>query len=139
MGEAGREQLEAATGRALKFGEWVALVSICAADDSPARAHDAAMIALFKIAGLRRAEMVALNLADYDREHQTLTVRGKRNKTHVIPIEDAGALDALADWLYILSVKGIRQGMTGPLSTRVTKGGQIMTENEHKSVPSSKF
>jgi integrase/recombinase XerD len=30
------EQPEAATGRALKFGEWVAMLSICAADDSPA-------------------------------------------------------------------------------------------------------
>jgi hypothetical protein len=38
-----------------------------------------------KIAGLRRAEMAILNLADYVRKHQTLTVRGKRNKTRVIP------------------------------------------------------
>jgi integrase/recombinase XerD len=86
------------------------------------------MIALFKIAGLRRAEMAALNFEDYDREHQTLTVRGKRNKTRVIPIEDAGALDALADWLYILYLNGVRQEMTGPLFTRITKGGQITQE-----------
>jgi site-specific recombinase XerD len=76
----------------LKFGEWVALLSMCSADDSPTGVRDAAMIALFKIAGLRRAEMAVLNLADYDREYQTLTVRGQRNKTRVIPIEDAGAL-----------------------------------------------
>jgi site-specific recombinase XerC len=56
-----RLQPQAATGRALKFGEWVALLSICAADDSPARIRDAAMIVLFKIAWLRCAEMVRLN------------------------------------------------------------------------------
>jgi integrase/recombinase XerD len=122
------EQPEAATGRALKFGEWVALLSICSADASPAGVRDAAMIALFKIAGLRRAEMAALNLEDYDREQQTLTVRGKRNKTRVIPIEDAGALDALADWLYSLFLKGVRQEMAGPLFTRITKGGQVTRE-----------
>lgn len=43
-----------------------------------------AMIAMFKIAGLRCAEMAALNLEDYDQEQQTLTIRGKRNKTRVI-------------------------------------------------------
>jgi site-specific recombinase XerD len=122
------EQPEAATGRALKFGEWVALLSICSADDSPAGVCDAAMIALFKIAGLRRAEMAALDLEDCDREQQTLTVRGKRNKTRVIPIEDAGAVAALADWLYSLLLKGIRQEMAGPLFTRITKGGQITLE-----------
>ena len=128
------EQPEAATGRALKFGEWVALLSICAADDSPAGVRDAAMIALFKIAGLRRAEMAALNLEDYDREHQAVTVRGKRNKTRVIPIEDAGALDALADWLHFRqnqmperSTERSRRSLAegGALFTRITKGGRI--------------
>jgi site-specific recombinase XerC len=71
MSKSGREKTEASAGRTLKFGEWVALLSICSADDSPAGVRDAAMVALFKIAGLRRAEMVALNLVDYDREHQT--------------------------------------------------------------------
>lgn len=119
------EKPEAAVGRALKFGEWVALFGICAADDSPAGVRDAAVIALFKIAGLRRAEMAALNLADYDATNHNLTVRGKRNKTRVVPIEDAGALDALADWLYLLFKGGARQGMTGPLFTRILKGGAI--------------
>jgi site-specific recombinase XerD len=122
------EQPAAATGRALKFGEWVALLSICATDDGPAGVRDAAMIALFKIAGLRRAEMATLNLQDYDREHQTVTVRGKRNKTRVIPIEDAGALDALADWLYIIASAEIQPTPSGPLFMRIAKGGRIIQE-----------
>jgi hypothetical protein len=45
-----------------------------------------------------------------------------RDKTSVVPIEDAGAFDALADWLYILFNEGGRQSMTGPLFTRIGKG-----------------
>jgi site-specific recombinase XerD len=122
------EQPDAATGRALKYGEWIALFAMCATDDSPAGVRDAAMIALFKIAGLRRAEMAALNLEDYDREHQTLTVRGKRNKTRVIPIEDSGALDALADWLYLIYNREIQPTLSGPLFTRIAKGGRVTQE-----------
>src|SRR5437764_12767268 len=58
------EKPEAAVGRALKFGEWIGLFAMCAADDSPAGVRDAAVIALFKIAGLHRAEMAALSLDD---------------------------------------------------------------------------
>lgn len=122
------EKPEAAVGRALKFGEWVALLSMCAADESPAGVRDAALIALFKIAGLRRAEMAALNLEDYDQTNHNLTIHGKRNKMRVVPIEDAGALDALADWLYLLFNEGGRQAMTGPLFTRIGKGGAISQE-----------
>ena len=122
------EKPEAAVGRALKFGEWVALLSMCAADESPAGVRDAALIALFKIAGLRRAEMAALSLEEYDQTNHNLTIHGKRNKTRVVPIEDAGALDALADWLYLLFNEGGRQAMTGPLFTRIGKGGAISHE-----------
>lgn len=59
------------------------------------------MIALFKIAGLRRVEIAGLNVGDYDATRQTLTVRGKRNKTRSVPIEDASALGVLADWLHL--------------------------------------
>src|SRR2546423_7081749 len=98
---------------------------MCAADDSPAGVRDAAVIALFKIAGLRRAEMAALSLDDYDPTNHNLTIHGKRNKTRVVPIEDTGALDALADWLYLLFNGFTRPTMTGALFTRILKGGTI--------------
>jgi site-specific recombinase XerD len=119
------EQPEAAVGRALKFGEWIGLFAVCAADDSPAGVRDAAVIALFKIAGLRRAEMASLNVDDYDSTNHNLTVRGKRNKTRVVPIEDAGALDALTDWLCLRFNGNAHQAMSGPLFTRILKGGAI--------------
>ena len=52
-----------------------------------------------EIAGLCRAERAALSLENYDPTSHNLTLHGKRNKTRVVPIEDAGAL---ADWLYLL-------------------------------------
>ena len=116
------EKPAAAVGRALGFGEWVALLAICAADTGPAGVRDAALIALFKIAGLRRAEMAGLNIGDYDATTQTLTVRGKRNKTRSVPIEDAGALGALADWLHL---KGEGHASLQPLFTRIHKGDSM--------------
>jgi len=111
---------EAAAGRALSYGEWMALLSVCVADASPAGARDAALIALLKVTGLRRAEVATLQFADYDQVTQTLTVRGKRNKVRTIPVEDRGALDALADWLYFRGME------PGPLFVRIRKGGQLL-------------
>jgi len=115
---------EAAAGRALHPGEWSALLTACIADEGPAGVRDAAMIAVFMIAGLRRFEMAALDLADYDQVDKTLMIQGKRNKTRLVPVEDSGAIDALADWLYTLYIYGIRE-TTGPLFRRIKKGGVI--------------
>jgi site-specific recombinase XerD len=113
------ETPEAAAGRALSYGEWLALFAICAADRSPAGVRDAALIALLKVCGLRRAEVAALQVADYEHVTGKLWVRGKRNKVRVIPIEDTGAKDALADWLYL------RGNAPGAIFTRILKGGTI--------------
>lgn len=116
------EKPEAAAGRALSFGEWIALIQACVNDDSPAGARDAAIIALLKVAGLRRSEIVSLQLADFNFVTNTLTVRGKRNKTRTIPVEDRGAQDALADWMHF------RGFGDGPLFTRIVKGGEVTDE-----------
>ncbi len=110
---------EAAAGRALSYGEWMSLFAVCAADDSAAGVRDAAIIALFKVGGLRRSEVVSLQLDDYNRTTATFTIRGKRNKTRTLPIEDRGAKDALADWLYV------RGEAPGSLFTRIWKGGRV--------------
>ncbi len=122
------EKPTAAAGRALRPGEWAALLEACIVDEGPAGVRDAAMIAVFMIAGLRRFEVAALNLTDYDLAEKTLLIRGKRNKTRLVPIEDSGAIDALADWLYTLYIYGIRDETAGPLFTRIKKGGVITTD-----------
>src|SRR5690606_29951158 len=112
-------QPDAAAGRALSFGEWAALFAVCASDDGPAGVRDAALIALLKVGGLRRAEVAALQLADYDPVMGSLRVRGKRNKTRSVPVEDHGAQDALADWLHV------RGDWDGALFVRIKKGGNV--------------
>ena len=114
------EKPDAAAGRALSFGEWLGLFAACQSDPGPAGVRDAAIIALLKIAGLRRGEVASLQLADFNRETQTLTVRGKRNKTRSVPVEDKGAIDALTDWLHL------RGDAPGALFTRIRKGGIIL-------------
>jgi integrase/recombinase XerD len=109
------ETTQAERGRALTYGELMALLGACAGDTSPAGVRDAAIVALFRVGGLRRAEMAGLDLANYDREAQRLTVVGKRNKTRAIPIEDSGARGALADWLHL------RGTDAGPLFTRIDR------------------
>src|SRR3989337_2388643 len=53
-------------GRALNGGEIRALASVCLNDPAPAGKRDAAILALLFACGLRRAEAVALDMADVD-------------------------------------------------------------------------
>jgi site-specific recombinase XerD len=116
------EHPDAAAGRALSFGEWMGLFSACQADESPSGVRDAAIMALLKIAGLRRSEVAALQLGDFDQNTRTLIVHGKRNKVRTVPVEDPEALDALADWCYL------RGEIPGALFTRIRKGGTILPD-----------
>jgi site-specific recombinase XerD len=105
-------------GRALTAGEIAALLDACADDPTPAGARDGALIALLRAGGLRRAEVCALTLADYNAEAGTLRVCGKGNKERELPIVN-GAADALADWL------AVRGTEAGPIFTPIGKGGAV--------------
>lgn len=106
-------------GRALEAGEIAALLNACARDKSAAGARDAAIIALWRGAGLRRAEICALQLADYDTPAAALRVTGKRNKQRAVPLGQ-GAADALADWL------AVRGTEPGALFYHVSKAGALV-------------
>ncbi|MCA1553766.1 MAG: tyrosine-type recombinase/integrase, partial [Chloroflexi bacterium] len=96
----------------------------CADDASPAGARDAAIIALLRAGGLRRAEVCALNLDDYHVGDGLLVVRGKRNKERTAYVTN-GAKDALDDWL---SVRGME---AGALFCPVNKGGCVIVRRMH--------
>ena len=78
------------------------------------------MLAVLYGAGVRRAEAVALDVADYDPESGALTIRrGKGNKARMMYATN-GASEALGDWL-------VRRGSEpGPLFVPVDKAGRIV-------------
>jgi site-specific recombinase XerD len=84
-------------GRALARGELAALLATCA--QTALGVRDAAILSVLYGCGLRREELVSLDLADYDRAAAELRVRGKGNKERAVPAEPV--VPALADWLLI--------------------------------------
>jgi integrase/recombinase XerD len=110
-------------GRALETGELKALFDGCARDRrSASAARDAALLALLYGSGLRRAEVVALDLDDYDRRASVgtgaLTVRGNSNKQRLAYLA-AGAQAALNDWLEL------RGDAPGPLFWPIHRSGRL--------------
>ncbi len=109
-------------GRALQPGEIRSLFAACEdfeSDKKPAMAaRDAAILALLYGSGLRRAEAVGLEVADYDREAGTLKVRGKGNKERLAHLGEASqaALDA---WL---AVRGM---WAGAMFVAINRGGRL--------------
>ena len=105
-------------GRELSAGEIAALLGSCENDPTPAGARDAAVIAVMYAAGLRREEMVILDLSDYDQESGRLVVSGKRRKDRTAYLLN-GASHALNDWL------DVRGSGPGSLFMPINKAGAI--------------
>jgi site-specific recombinase XerD len=109
-------------GRALKPGESIALQAACADDDRLAAVRDAGLLAVMQGAGLRRSEIVALDLQDYERETSVLRVRrGKGNKDRRVPLSSS-AVPTLEEWLTA------RGAWAGPLFCRTRKGNKIVEQ-----------
>ncbi len=105
-------------GRSATGGELAALVAAPARDPAVAGRRDAALVATLYAGGLRRAELVALALADWDPAARSLVVRGKGNRERRVFLA-AGAAAALADWL------AARGDWAGPLFCPVRKDGAV--------------
>lgn len=108
-------------GRGLGPGEIGALMRTCANDHTATGARDAAIIAMGYGAGLRRAELVGLDLADLadDGDIITATIRGKGNKERLVYL-DNGSAQAMRDWL---TVRGLD---AGALFYSGRKGGHLI-------------
>jgi integrase/recombinase XerD len=107
-------------GRAVGQEEWRRLFREIGHARSPIRERDTALVALAYAGGFRRAELVALDVADYDREAGRLRVVGKGNKERAVFVSN-GARDALHAWLRV------RGPAAGPLLLPVDRHGRVLT------------
>jgi len=105
-------------GRALSSGELAALLAVCAADRRPAGVRDAALIATLYSTLVRRSEVVAFTLEDYDIEQGALRVRHGKGRKARLTYLAPGAVTALDAWLVM------RGSEPGPLFLPLTKSGK---------------
>ena len=104
-------------GRALSEAELRALFASCDRG-TVGGARNAALLGVLYGVGLRRAEIVGLDLADFDARADTLLIRGKGNKQRRGFVSN-GSRQALCGWL------AVRGQEPGPLFFPVTQGGAI--------------
>ncbi|HST04801.1 MAG TPA: tyrosine-type recombinase/integrase [Chloroflexia bacterium] len=106
-------------GRAVSRPELTALFEACSKDKSPAGRRDAAILAVLYNCGLRRSELVALDVADYDPEESAVTIRsGKGRKARISYATDVSQR-AIQSWLQL------RTSSPGPMFTPINKAGKI--------------
>ena len=105
-------------GRGLSAGEIAALLGVCENDLTPAGARDAAVLAVMYACGLRREEIVNLDLDDYNQESGRMVVSGKRRKDRTAYLLN-GASRALNDWLDVRNLE------PGPLFMPINKAGVV--------------
>lgn len=105
-------------GRALASEEVRALFLNCA-DGTPSGGRHAALLALLYRCGLRRAETMAIDLADFDTTAGIVRVLGEGNKERELPLVN-GALEALSAW------RVIRGDEPGPFLVPVLRGGRLV-------------
>jgi len=103
------------TGRVLPGGEVAALLSACTREAGPAGARDAAIVVLMVAVGLRRGEVVGLNLADLDQQGATLRILGKGDRERRVPLVP-GVAAHVEGWI---AWRGCRRG---PLFLPVRRG-----------------
>jgi site-specific recombinase XerD len=105
-------------GRALSPDEIAALVQSCSGE-STLDVRDAALIAILRGGGIRRAEAVSLNLDDFNRSTGALEIRfGKGKKNRMVYLPEA-AIALVEKWL------NLRGEEPGPLLFPIRKGGEI--------------
>ena len=106
-------------GRALTPEEISALIKSCLSQRQPIDWRDAAVIAILRIGGIRRQELVRLKLVDLDRTNGSLIVqRGKGEKRRIVYLTTE-ALEILDSWLLV------RGSKPGALICPVNKAGRV--------------
>jgi integrase len=106
-------------GRALSRDEIAALLKVCQLDSSPTGVRDAALIAILRGSGVRRRELVNLDLKDFDPSTGALEVKdGKGGKDRTVYLSTQ-AIRVVLNWL------AVRGDAPGPLLCPVNKGKRV--------------
>lgn len=114
-------------GRALSLEEIAALMDVCVKDYRPIGFRDAALVAILRGSGLRRQEVVNLNLGDFDRSTGAMQVlNGKGGFDRIVYLPD-GALPVVQDWL------SVRDNAPGALLCHVNKAGRVVVRHINKT------
>lgn len=115
-------------GRALGTTELTALFATCT-EPTPATSRDAALLSTLYSGGLRRAEAVALDVADYNVREQSISIRaGKGNKGRIVYLSDSAAVK-LGAWLWHCTSGSAVSGITASaLFVRIRRGGHITAD-----------
>jgi integrase/recombinase XerD len=88
-------------GRALETDEVKALLKVCKKDERPLGKRDYAILSLLYAGGLRRSEVVALDLRDYNQKENAMKIRdGKGGKERMVYL-GGGIEQPLQQWLDI--------------------------------------
>ena len=105
-------------GRALTRSEITRIMEVCQSH-SPIDVRDTALIAILRGTGLRRAEVVKLDLEDFDVSSGEVRVRlGKGGKDRIVYLP-RNAIAYVSHWLKL------RGFMPGPLLCPINKGGKL--------------
>lgn len=104
-------------GRAVTAAELSALFASC--DATPGGVRDAALLGVLYGTGVRRSEVIALDVADVDLEAGSVLVRRGKGAKDRLTYLPAGARAAVAAWLEL------RGGEPGPLFVPVRRGGHL--------------
>lgn len=107
-----------AQGRALAAHELKAIFTHLSTDLTMTRVRDAALFALLFGCGLRRGEVVALNIEDLDLDGGTVRVIAKGDKERIVPLPDQ-FISLLRQWVFV------RGDAAGALFLTVKKGEKL--------------
>lgn len=98
------------------------LLQVCAADRSEIGLRDYAIFHLMLATGLRRSEVVALDLADFNAASAEMIVMGKGNKERIAYLPGE-TVQLLENW-----IDQVRGEQPGALFYRIRKAGQVTSE-----------
>lgn len=105
--------------RWLNKSDIVALLDHCLADDRVQGLRDAALLSLLYGCGLRRSEVVGIDVEHLDEKEGAVRILGKGNKERIV-YPPQRAWEMVREW-----ISDGRGGHGGPLFCRIRKGGAV--------------